>query len=119
MLKLLPASREVLKGERQLTLRRSPAKAARRTRGGAAPRAVPAPGKGSALYEALREWRRATAREHNVPAYTVFHDATLAEIARQLPASPVQLRGIAGVGEAKLARYGVALLDLVRQHAGE
>ena len=68
------------------------------------------------LYEALREWRRMTAREHNVPAYTVFHDATLAEIARQLPRSAVQLRGIAGVGEAKLGRYGVALLDLVRQH---
>jgi len=71
----------------------------------------------SALFEALREWRRATAREHNVPAYTVFHDTTLAEIARQLPQSAVQLRGIAGVGEAKLGRYGVALLELVRQHA--
>jgi ATP-dependent DNA helicase RecQ len=69
------------------------------------------------LYEALREWRRATAREHNVPAYTVFHDSTLAEIARQLPQSALQLRGIAGVGEAKLGRYGVQLLDLVRQHA--
>ncbi len=63
------------------------------------------------LFEALREWRRTTAREHNVPAYTVFHDSTLAEIARQLPQSAVQLRGIAGVGEAKLARYGVALLE--------
>ncbi|MEJ0008544.1 MAG: HRDC domain-containing protein [Steroidobacteraceae bacterium] len=69
------------------------------------------------LYEALREWRRATAREHNVPAYTVFHDSTLAEIARQLPRSPVQLRSVAGVGEAKLGRYGEALLDLVREHA--
>jgi superfamily II DNA helicase RecQ len=47
----------------------------------------------------------------------VFHDSTLAEIARQLPQSALQLRGIAGVGEAKLGRYGVQLLDLVRQHA--
>jgi ATP-dependent DNA helicase RecQ len=47
----------------------------------------------------------------------VFHDTTLAEIARQLPQSAVQLRGIAGVGAAKLGRYGVALLELVRQYA--
>ena len=123
VLKLLPASREVLKGERQLILRCSTARVARRgrQRPGAA---TPGPGKGSVigaganavLFEALREWRRTTAREHNVPAYTVFHDATLAEIARQLPHSAVQLRGIAGVGEAKLARYGVALLDLVLLH---
>jgi ATP-dependent DNA helicase RecQ len=73
-------------------------------------------GANAVLFEALREWRRSTAREHNVPAYTVFHDATLAEIARQLPQSAMQLRGIAGVGEAKLARYGHALLDLVLLH---
>ncbi|HEX3838859.1 MAG TPA: DNA helicase RecQ [Steroidobacteraceae bacterium] len=123
VLKLLPASREVLKGERQLILRRSPARVARRVRQRTV--AAPAgPGKGSVigdganpvLFEALREWRRITAREHNVPAYTVFHDTTLAQIARQLPQSAVQLRGIAGVGEAKLARYGVALLDLVLLH---
>src|ERR1700761_2986073 len=106
VLKLLPASREVLKGERQLILRRSAPAAPRRGRRSAAGPAVPGPGKGSvivgvgqaALFEALRQWRRAIAREHNVPAYTVFHDTTLAEIARQLPQSPVQLRGIAGVG---------------------
>ncbi len=123
VLKLLPASREVLKGERQLILRRSAEKLPRRARRMTSKTA--APGKASAivagaelpLYEALREWRRVTAREHNVPAYTVFHDTTLAEIARQLPQSAAQLRGVAGVGEAKLARYGVALLELVRQHA--
>ena len=123
VLKLLPASREVLKGERQLILRRSTARVARRgrQRTGAA---TPGPGKGSVigaganvvLFEALREWRRTTAREHNVPAYTVFHDSTLAEIARQLPQSALQLRAIAGVGQAKLARYGAALLDLVLLH---
>ena len=125
VLKLLPASREILKGERQLILRRSAPKAPRRARRAKAGVAVPGPGQGSViaagahlpLYEALREWRRLTAREHNVPAYTVFHDTTLAEIARQLPQSAGQLRGVAGVGEAKLARYGVALLELVRQHA--
>jgi len=122
VLKLLPASRAVLKGEQQLILRHSAPKAARRgsrdSAGQAAGRKpVVLSGADQVLYEALREWRRAIAREHNVPAYTVFHDSTLAEIARQLPQSPLQLRGIAGVGEAKLSRYGVALLDLVRQHA--
>ncbi|MGC1458342.1 MAG: DNA helicase RecQ [Steroidobacteraceae bacterium] len=122
VLKLLPASREVLKGERQLLLRRSAARVARRGRqrsaaSGSGKAAVITAGANALLYEALREWRRITAREHNVPAYTVFHDATLAQIARQLPRSAVQLRGIAGVGEAKLGRYGVALLDLVRQHS--
>ena len=125
VLKLLPASREVLKGERQLILRHSAPKLPRRGRQRGAAGAIPGPGKGSVivtgahqvLFESLREWRRATAREHNVPAYTVFHDTTLAEIARQLPQSAAQLRGIAGVGEAKLSRYGVALLELVRQHA--
>jgi ATP-dependent DNA helicase RecQ len=120
VLKLSPSSREVLRGERQLVLRRSAPRLPRRDR----ERQVPGPRKGSVivvgahlpLYEALREWRRATAREHNVPAYTVFHDSTLAEIARQLPQTAPQLRGIAGVGEAKLGRYGVQLLDLVKQH---
>jgi ATP-dependent DNA helicase RecQ len=123
VLKLSPSSREVLRGERQLILRRTAPRLPRRGR----ERQVPGPKKGSVivvgahlpLYEALREWRRATAREHNVPAYTVFHDSTLAEIARQLPQSALQLRGIAGVGEAKLARYGVQLLDLVKQHGRE
>jgi ATP-dependent DNA helicase RecQ len=125
VLKLLPASREVLKGDRQLILRRSVPQAPRRGRRATPGAGVPGPGKGSimvagahlALYEALREWRRVTAREHNVPAYTVFHDSTLAEIARRRPQSAVQLRGVAGVGEAKLARYGVALLELVRRYA--
>jgi ATP-dependent DNA helicase RecQ len=123
VLKLLPASRAVLKGERQLLLRRSAARVARRgrQRSGASAlsgqAALIMAGANTLLYEALREWRRLTAREHNVPAYTVFHDATLAQIARQLPRSALQLRAIAGVGEAKLARYGVALLELVRQHA--
>jgi ATP-dependent DNA helicase RecQ len=124
VLKLLPASREVLKGERQLILRQSTARVARRgRRGKAAP--VPGPGRGSVvlpgshqpLFEALREWRRGIASEHNVPAYTVFHDSTLSEIARLLPRSAVQLRAIAGVGETKLGRYGTDLLALVGQYA--
>ncbi len=114
VLKLLPASREVLKGGQPLLLRRSAMRPARRVRArpgataGSAKAALIMAGADALLYESLREWRRITARDHNVPAYTVFHDATLAQIARQRPRSAVQLRGIAGVGEAKLGRYGAS-----------
>ncbi|MGH8257558.1 MAG: HRDC domain-containing protein, partial [Steroidobacteraceae bacterium] len=78
-----------------------------------------AAGAGAALnegiYQALRAWRLQIAREHNVPAYTVFHDTTLQEIARRLPRSNGELRDISGVGAAKLERYGALLLALVRE----
>jgi ATP-dependent DNA helicase RecQ len=48
-----------------------------------------------------------------VPAYTVFHDKTLHEIARVLPHTLDELRGVSGVGATKLDRYGAALLDIV------
>ena len=57
------------------------------------------------------------AKEHGVPAYTVFHDATLQEIARLLPASLDGLRGISGIGATKLERYGEPLLKVVRERA--
>jgi superfamily II DNA helicase RecQ len=67
------------------------------------------------VFEALREWRRDVAREHGVPAYTVFHDSTLQEVATVLPRSLEQLRAISGIGATKLDRYGATLLELVRQ----
>ncbi|HEX4024221.1 MAG TPA: DNA helicase RecQ [Steroidobacteraceae bacterium] len=129
VLRLTPASREVLKGERRLQLRRAPAprkRPSRRTaagaRSGTAAAAAPARGAdgteaalNDGLYQRLRAWRLQVAREHNVPAYTVFHDSTLQEIARRAPGSIEQLRGISGVGAAKLERYGTALLALVRE----
>ncbi|MGH8149532.1 MAG: DNA helicase RecQ [Steroidobacteraceae bacterium] len=66
-----------------------------------------------ALFESLRSWRREIAREHDAPAYTVFHDSTLQEIARVRPRSAEELRAISGIGDAKLARYGAELLRLV------
>jgi len=51
-----------------------------------------------------------------VPAYVIFHDATLAAIAAARPRSTDDLHGISGIGATKLARYGAALLDLVRAH---
>ena len=58
------------------------------------------------VFERLRAWRAATAREQGVPAYVVFHDATLRDIALRLPATLQELGAVSGVGESKLARYG-------------
>ncbi len=132
VLRLASASREVLRGERTIRLRRSiDGGAARpsgrrqidRTRVTAAQAArvlsddsTPAVDDGTplALFEALRAWRRQVARDHGVPAFTVFHDSTLEEIARRRPGSSAQLRAVSGVGAVKLERYGTAVLDLIQ-----
>jgi ATP-dependent DNA helicase RecQ len=64
-------------------------------------------------YRALKEWRRERAQEDGVPAYVVFHDATLAEIVRVAPRSETELAGVAGVGPAKLERYGADVLAVL------
>ncbi|WP_370078387.1 ATP-dependent DNA helicase UvrD2 [Streptacidiphilus sp. MAP12-16] len=66
------------------------------------------------LYERLREWRGEQARTQSLPAYCVFTDATLIAIAEDAPASVAELSGIAGVGQAKLDKYGDAVLSLCR-----
>jgi DNA helicase-2/ATP-dependent DNA helicase PcrA len=65
-----------------------------------------------ALFERLREWRSASAREQSLPAYVVFTDATLTAIAEARPADRAQLAAIPGVGAAKLNRYGAEVLAL-------
>ncbi|MBC7941921.1 MAG: HRDC domain-containing protein, partial [Chitinophagaceae bacterium] len=62
---------------------------------------------------ALKAWRADVAREHNLPAYVVFHDATLAEMAREQPAGLDALAGIGGVGAKKLEAYGVEILRVL------
>ena len=66
------------------------------------------------VFQALREWRRAVAGEHKVPAYTVLHDSSLREIAERLPKSMSQLLGITGVGAAKRERYGEQIVQIVQ-----
>jgi ATP-dependent DNA helicase RecQ len=66
------------------------------------------------LFERLRSVRRRFADAEGVPAYIVFSDATLREIARRVPRTAAELRGVSGVGPAKLARYGEAFLDVLR-----
>jgi ATP-dependent DNA helicase RecQ len=71
----------------------------------------------SARFEALRRWRLEIARSSEVPPYVVFHDKTLVEIARRNPTSSTSLVLIAGVGPAKLARYGQSLMATLREAA--
>ena len=112
-LKLTQASRAVLKGETTVHLRKvseGKRSAAKRASSGAAASLA---GDERTRFERLREWRAATAKEHGVPAYVVFHDATLAELARACPQTLAALGRISGVGEKKRERYGEALLGLL------
>lgn len=95
---------------RTVSLRPAPParKEARRGREAAAA----APGDGG-LFEALRAWRKDTARAAGVPPYVIFHDSVLRAIAAARPASLEALAGVSGVGQAKLARYGEAVLGVV------
>jgi DNA helicase-2/ATP-dependent DNA helicase PcrA len=70
------------------------------------------------LFGALVEWRRNLARVSGVPAYVIFHDATLKEVAATRPDSPAALLGVAGIGPVKAQRYGEAILELVGRHPG-
>jgi ATP-dependent DNA helicase RecQ len=117
-LALTEASREVLAGGRQVLLRReSPpaAKAARARspRSAAAAAAAELPAAAGPVFEQLRAWRAGAAKEQGVPAYVIFHDATLRQIAAQAPASLAGLAAISGIGENKLARYGQEILDVL------
>jgi len=122
ILRLTPDAREVLSGRRILKLRKPSEKIPRQRklkRGALAtlPARDALAGESGDVFQALREWRKGVAKEHGVPAYTVFHDATLQEIARLLPDSLDGLRGISGIGATKLERYGEPLLKVVRDRA--
>ncbi len=114
------AARPLLRGEATLTLRK-PAERQRlkRRRERSAP---PAPVGAEAaidprLWEALRARRRELAAEQNVPTYVIFHDATLAEIARRKPRSLEAFLEIPGIGDRKLARYGDDFMKVVAEFA--
>ncbi|MEU2042122.1 DNA helicase RecQ [Nocardia niwae] len=115
VLTLTEASSEVLFDGRQVLLRREPERATKPARAAKAAKAasVDLSPTDLPLFEKLREWRAATAKEQGVPAYVVFHDATLREIAAHKPASLAQLGGVSGVGENKLAKYGEQVLEVL------
>ncbi|ARP96286.1 DNA helicase RecQ [Bordetella genomosp. 13] len=110
-LALTEDSRAVLKGERQLMLRREPEKK-ERSRGTQRARAeaVELPAEAKPLFDALRAWRGEVAKNHGVPAYVIFHDATLREIAQARPSTMDELGHISGVGARKLEAYGEDIL---------
>lgn len=81
------------------------------------PLSEPVPDDDRALVEALRAWRRRAARAADVPAFVVFHDATLEAVAAARPASRGELVAINGVGPVKAERFGDQVLDVVRATA--
>ena len=109
VLKLGPGAGAVLKGEREVRLRRdaTPTKAAAKPRRAAADLS----GAAAARFEALRDVRARLAREQGVPAYVIFHDATLRAMAEAVPRSRAELATLPGVGAAKLQKYGDAFLE--------
>ncbi|GAA3031612.1 DNA helicase RecQ [Streptosporangium longisporum] len=113
---LTEASAEVLGRRRQVPLRREPERPARASRAaktatGRKADPVEMPEEATGVFELLRSWRAATAKEQGVPAYVIFHDATLREIATRFPASLQELGTVSGVGENKLAKYGDQVLE--------
>jgi ATP-dependent DNA helicase RecQ len=105
----------VLDGSRRVMLRREPisTKAHRPTRAAKGFGGAELPEGSRGLFEKLREWRAAVAREQGVPAYIVFGDATLRGIAVTRPGSLEELGTISGVGEKKLESYGAGVLEVV------
>jgi ATP-dependent DNA helicase RecQ len=106
-------SAAVLSRQRPVMLRREPERVSGakvpRARGTAA--AVELPAQATPVFERLRAWRGATAKEQGVPAYVIFHDATLRQIAIESPSTLAELSRISGVGENKLAKFGQQILD--------
>nr|WP_315849345.1 DNA helicase RecQ [uncultured Rhodoferax sp.] len=118
-LQLTSDSRAVLKGEVPVMLRESvsaPAdrKSRRNPRLGAVVKApINLDSEGLLRYSALKAWRAEVAKEHNLPAYVIFHDATLAAIAQRAPQSLDDLQGISGIGAKKLEAYASDVLRVV------
>ncbi|MGR6320987.1 DNA helicase RecQ [Micromonospora soli] len=117
-LALTAVSGEVLGRRRTVTMRREPERSASsrsaKPRGAATVVADLGPA-ATSVFERLRAWRAATAKEQGVPAYVIFHDATLRQIANEPPASLAELSRISGVGENKLAKYGEAILAVLAE----
>ena len=119
-LHLTEGSRAVLKGEQAVLLRESVTQPAGRTRSRErGTRATPAvaaalSAQGQQRFAALKGWRAEVAKAHNLPAYVIFHDATLAAIAALDPRSLDELQGVSGIGAKKLETYGPGVIDVLQ-----
>ncbi len=110
---LTDSSGEVLSRRREVLLRREPERAAPIAKATKPRRGAPVdlPDAAVPVFEQLRAWRATTAKDQGVPAYVIFHDATLRQVATQAPSTLAELGTVSGVGEAKLTRYGQQILD--------
>ncbi len=115
-LRLGAAARPVLRGEQPVHLREEPART-RVARGGErrSESTLHVEAGDRPLFDALRGWRAQLAREQNVPAYVIFHDRTLRDIAQLRPASLGELARVGGIGGSKLGRYGESVLEVIRE----
>lgn len=110
-LMLGPEARPVLKGEAGVSIAEPPVRQRRqrRTRTGDAPNPI-----GNPLFEALRAKRKELAAEHGLPAYVIFHDSVLRDMAHQCPETLAELGTIPGVGVKKLETWGPDFIAVVR-----
>jgi ATP-dependent DNA helicase RecQ len=120
---LTARSDEVLRGDAKVMMRREAAVKVRapKTRSAATPAAAQAadfPAEAAPVFERLRAWRAAVAKEQGMPAYVIFHDATLRAIATLNPSTLAELGTVSGVGQSKLAKFGQLVLDTLHGPAG-
>jgi ATP-dependent DNA helicase RecQ len=122
-LQLNDAAKAVLRGEVSVKIRQSvtapKAASPRAERSSSTPRAPKAAlaldAEAQTRFAALKAWRAEVARSHNLPAYVIFHDSTLAAIAQLAPTSLIELSGVSGLGSKKLEAYGQEVLRVVGQ----
>jgi ATP-dependent DNA helicase RecQ len=124
-LRLTETATPILRGRERLLLRkelREPRERKKKRRSGAArgsaTAAVALSRDQSELYAALAQYRQKMAQEASLPAYCIFHNATLQELARSQPLTTGEMRGVPGIGDAKLAKYGDGFLSIIRAFRG-
>ena len=114
-LMLGPQARPVLKGEEGVTIAALPVRQPRQRRARGAANSAPNP-VGNPLFEALRAKRKELAAEHGLPAYVIFHDSVLRDMAHQCPETLAELGTISGVGAKKCETWGPEFIAVVREH---
>jgi ATP-dependent DNA helicase RecQ len=114
-LRLTDASRAVLTGGQTVVLRKELPSRKSRHRDSGPRTGLPVQAQDLHLFQALRDMRARLAKEQNVPAYVIFHDSTLRNIAERRPDSMGELAQVGGIGGAKLERYGAEVLEVVRE----
>jgi len=110
---LTDRSGDVLRGSLKVMMRREPERVRPARAARSATPAVEMPREAADTFERLRAWRAATAKEQKLPAYVIFHDATLRSIAALRPSTLEQLGTVSGVGRSKLEQFGQQVLDVL------